>query len=72
MPKKQFSIGFDIGSSSVKASLLNLENSKVETSDFFPKKEMPIIAKKKRLGRTKSRALVEKSNKILESNCIKY
>ena len=45
MPKKRFSIGFDIGSSSVKASLLNLENSKIEKSDFFPKKEMPITAK---------------------------
>lgn len=39
-----FTIGYDVGSSSVKAALLNLETGKVETSAFFPKDEMPITA----------------------------
>ena len=46
MPKNKFSIGYDIGSSSVKASLLNLETGQIESSDFFPKKEMRINAEK--------------------------
>lgn len=37
-------LGYDIGSSSVKASLINAENGTCLASDFFPKKEMTIIA----------------------------
>jgi xylulokinase len=39
-----FTLGYDIGSSSVKALLLNLETGKVEASAFSPKTEMPITA----------------------------
>lgn len=39
-------IGYDIGSSSVKASLVNAENGQCVASDFFPKKEAPILAVK--------------------------
>lgn len=39
-------IGYDIGSSSVKASLVNAENGQCVASDFFPKKEAPIKAVK--------------------------
>lgn len=38
-------LGFDIGSSSVKVSLLNGENGNCVASAFHPKQEMPIIAK---------------------------
>ncbi|MBF88840.1 MAG: carbohydrate kinase [Candidatus Marinimicrobia bacterium] len=41
---KYYSIGYDIGSSSVKASLLDLESGRAIASDFFPKTEMDIIA----------------------------
>ena len=37
-------LGFDIGSSSVKASLVHAETGKCVSSDFFPKQEMKIIA----------------------------
>ncbi len=37
-------LGLDIGSSSVKASLLDAESSKCLATDFFPKKEMQITA----------------------------
>ncbi len=37
-------IGFDIGSSSVKASLLEAETGKLVKSAFYPKTEMPISA----------------------------
>ncbi|MBN2595469.1 MAG: carbohydrate kinase [Marinifilaceae bacterium] len=37
-------LGLDIGSSSVKASLLDAESSKCLAADFFPKKEMQITA----------------------------
>ncbi|PKQ67547.1 xylulokinase [Labilibaculum manganireducens] len=37
-------LGLDIGSSSVKASLLDAESSKCLAADFFPKKEMEITA----------------------------
>lgn len=40
-------LGYDIGSSSVKASLIDSESGKCVASDFFPKKEMPIKAEKK-------------------------
>lgn len=39
-------IGYDIGSSSVKASLVDAESGKCVASDFFPKKEAPILAVK--------------------------
>ncbi|MGD0339563.1 MAG: FGGY family carbohydrate kinase [Bacteroidota bacterium] len=39
-----YTLGYDVGSSSVKAALLNLETGKVEASAFFPKNEMPITA----------------------------
>ena len=37
-------LGYDIGSSSVKACLVNAETGQVAASDFFPKTEMPIYA----------------------------
>ena len=37
-------LGLDIGSSSVKASVLNANTGKCLASDYFPKTEMPIIA----------------------------
>ena len=39
-----YTLGYDVGSSSVKATLLNLETGKVEASAFSPKTEMPITA----------------------------
>jgi len=39
-------LGFDIGSSSVKACLVEAESGKTVAQDFFPKVEMQIIAKK--------------------------
>ncbi len=39
-------LGFDIGSSSVKASIINGENGDLVTSSFFPKQEMKITAHK--------------------------
>ncbi len=39
-----FTLGYDVGSSSVKATLLNLETGKAEASAFSPKTEMPITA----------------------------
>lgn len=41
---KMYLLGLDIGSSSVKASLLDVESSKCLATDFFPKKEMNITA----------------------------
>jgi xylulokinase len=40
-----FLLGYDIGSSSVKASLVEIETGICKASAFFPKKEMPIQAK---------------------------
>ncbi|MDR2556189.1 MAG: carbohydrate kinase [Bacteroidales bacterium] len=37
-------LGFDIGSSSVKVAMIEIETGKCIASDFFPKIEMPIIA----------------------------
>lgn len=42
---KYYSLGYDIGSSSVKASLLDLENGRTVASDFSPKTEMAIDAR---------------------------
>lgn len=39
-------IGYDIGSSSVKASLVEVSTGKTIATDFFPRHEMPIIAVK--------------------------
>jgi len=39
-----FLLGYDIGSSSVKASLVNAETGKCVASDFFPKSEASIMA----------------------------
>lgn len=39
-------IGYDIGSSSVKASLVDAETGKCIANDFFPKKEAPILSVK--------------------------
>ena len=39
-------LGYDIGSSSVKASLVNAESGKCVASAFFPEKEAPIMALK--------------------------
>ena len=37
-------LGYDIGSSSVKASIVDAMSGKCLASDFFPKTEAPIIA----------------------------
>ena len=39
-------LGYDIGSSSVKASLVNAESGKCVATAFYPKSEAPIISKK--------------------------
>ena len=38
-------LGFDIGSSSVKVALVNAKTCDCTASAFYPKQEMPIIAK---------------------------
>ena len=42
----RYLLGFDVGSSSVKASLVNADNGKCVSSCFFPEKEAPIMAVK--------------------------
>lgn len=42
----RFLLGFDVGSSSVKASLVNADSGKCVSSSFFPEKEAPIKAVK--------------------------
>ncbi len=42
----RYLLGFDVGSSSVKASLVNADNGKCVASAFFPEKEAPIKAVK--------------------------
>ena len=37
-------LGYDVGSSSVKASLINAESGRCVASAFYPKKEMKIRA----------------------------
>lgn len=39
-------LGYDIGSSSIKACLVEAETGRVAASDFFPKAEMPIAARR--------------------------
>jgi xylulokinase len=42
----RYLLGFDVGSSSVKASLVNADNGKCVSTAFFPEKEAPIMAVK--------------------------
>ena len=42
----RYLLGFDVGSSSVKASLVNVDNGEIAATAFYPEKEAPIIAKK--------------------------
>lgn len=42
--EKQFLLGFDVGSSSVKASLVEMESGQCAASAFFPESEAPIKA----------------------------
>ena len=42
----RYLLGFDVGSSSVKASLVNADTGKCAASAFFPEKEAPIMAVK--------------------------
>ena len=41
-----YSLGFDLGSSSIKGAIVDLGTGKVLASDFFPKSEMEIISLK--------------------------
>jgi len=41
-----YSLGFDIGSSSIKASIFDVENGKVVADGFYPKEEMTISSPK--------------------------
>ncbi len=42
----RYLLGFDVGSSSVKAALVNVDNGTCVASAFYPEKEAPIIAQK--------------------------
>ena len=42
----RYLLGFDVGSSSVKASLVNADNGKCVASGFYPEREAPILAVK--------------------------
>ena len=42
----RYLLGFDVGSSSVKASLVNADNGKCVATAFYPEKEAPIMAVK--------------------------
>lgn len=44
--EKQYLLGFDVGSSSVKASLVDVENGQCAATAFFPEHEAPIKAVK--------------------------
>lgn len=43
---RRFLLGFDVGSSSVKASLVDVESGEIASSAFYPEKEAPIMAVK--------------------------
>ena len=43
---RQYLLGFDVGSSSVKASLVNVETGACVATAFFPEHEAPIKAVK--------------------------
>ena len=40
----KYLLGFDVGSSSVKASLVDIERGDIAASAFYPEKEAPIVA----------------------------
>ena len=42
----RYLLGFDVGSSSVKASLVNVDSGKCVATAFYPEKEAPIMAVK--------------------------
>lgn len=42
----RYLLGFDVGSSSVKASLVNADTGKCVATAFYPEKEAPIMAVK--------------------------
>ena len=44
--KRKYLLGFDVGSSSVKASLVDVESGEIVSSAFYPEKEAPIMAVK--------------------------
>lgn len=43
---RKYLLGFDVGSSSVKASLVDVESGEIVSSAFYPEKEAPIMAVK--------------------------
>ena len=43
---RRYLLGFDVGSSSVKASLVDVESGEITSSAFYPEKEAPIMAVK--------------------------
>ena len=43
---KRYLLGFDVGSSSVKASLVDVETGEISATAFYPEKEAPILAVK--------------------------
>lgn len=43
---RRYLLGFDVGSSSVKASLVDVESGEIASSAFYPEKEAPIMAAK--------------------------
>lgn len=43
---RRYLLGFDVGSSSVKASLTDVDNGEIAASAFFPEHEAPIMAVK--------------------------
>ena len=43
---RRYLLGFDVGSSSVKASLVDVESGDIASSAFYPEKEAPIMAVK--------------------------
>ena len=49
---KQYLLGFDVGSSSVKASLVDMESGQCAASAFYPESEAPIKAVKAAGGKT--------------------
>ena len=53
-----YSIGYDIGSSSIKASLVEYDSGKVVAGVKYPDDEMKINSEKKRMGRTRPKSLV--------------
>ena len=46
MTNHQYLLGFDVGSSSVKACLVDADSGRVAASAFFPESEAPIQAAK--------------------------